>query len=444
MPGYQRLTIGREAFARRRRTTRRSSRPSASATRDLHAGRRLDPAACGHVLVDLERAQLRIAACSPRRPGPTTASRTRPRMYRNLVDAGVDRAPATGHGHDTVDHRRARAARLPAQPQYGGHVAGRRSCARCTASTRTTARCAGTAAREPRLSDDRRRRSRRFRAQNPALFGAERLLRPPVYALVSAELGAVPTCEHRPVHRRWRTIGNLTRRSTGPASAYGSHTQFPIYSTEFGYMTSPPKPRQPEGQGLRRPSRRRPRTTSTGPSTSPARTRGSRPSSSTCCTTRPADGGERLGRLRERAADLERSARSPATAPGGCRCTCRRRPRSRGHSLEVWGGVRAGAVRVARHRRRPADRRHPVRSRTGRSTFTTVQTVTITNREGLLRHPRHVPRQRHGAAHLHLPDRRTCCSYRLRRQPVYQPARAESRSRVRHRRYCARWSPAPT
>ncbi len=83
--------------------------------------------------------------------------------------------------------------------------------------------------------------SRRFRSQNPALFSASAFAAhpyaqatPPNRSLFAqgqdhadvADLAAVPKLE--------RTLDSLNR-------VYGSHKQFPIYSTEFGYQTNPPE-----------------------------------------------------------------------------------------------------------------------------------------------------------------------------------------------------------
>jgi hypothetical protein len=83
--------------------------------------------------------------------------------------------------------------------------------------------------------------SRRFRSQNPALFSAGAFAAhpyaeatPPNKSLLAkgqdhadvADLGAVSKLE--------RTLDSLNR-------VYGSHKQFPIYSTEYGYQTNPPE-----------------------------------------------------------------------------------------------------------------------------------------------------------------------------------------------------------
>ncbi|MDQ6608020.1 MAG: hypothetical protein M3Z06_15930 [Actinomycetota bacterium] len=83
--------------------------------------------------------------------------------------------------------------------------------------------------------------SRRFRSQNPALFSSSAFAAhpyaeatPPNRSLLAkgqdhadvADLGAAGKLE--------RTLDRLNR-------VYGSHKQFPVYSTEYGYQTNPPE-----------------------------------------------------------------------------------------------------------------------------------------------------------------------------------------------------------
>ncbi len=89
--------------------------------------------------------------------------------------------------------------------------------------------------------------SRRFRSQNPALFSSSAFAAhpyaeatPPNKSLFAkgqdhadvGDLGAISKLE--------RTLDSLNR-------AYGSHKQFPIYSTEYGYQTNPPKQSSKQG-----------------------------------------------------------------------------------------------------------------------------------------------------------------------------------------------------
>ncbi len=115
--------------------------------------------------------------------------------------------------------------------------------------------------------------------------------------------------------------------------------------------------------------------------------------------------------IRTRAASSSRTAsRSRATTRSGCRCTCRRAapawPEPRGVGLRP-----AGAVRVARHRRRPPDGRDPVRAQGLEHVHDALDGDDHEPR-GLLRHPR---RRSPAAARsgCSTPTRATdCCSRR--------------------------------
>jgi hypothetical protein len=86
--------------------------------------------------------------------------------------------------------------------------------------------------------------SRRFRAQNPALFEASGVSDHPYmrWYAPNHEPNPDPTNGSSTVdYTSLGTMGNLTRGLDRLNSVYGSRTHFPIYDTEFGYITSPPK-----------------------------------------------------------------------------------------------------------------------------------------------------------------------------------------------------------
>jgi hypothetical protein len=158
-----------------------------------------------------------------------------PRLYRNLLNAAWTALHATGHGADRIligeiapaggPNPGLFAAMTPLRFLRALYCVG--SDLRPLRGTQAAVRgCPATAAG-----------SARFAAANPALFKASGFAVHP-YSFTSlppnvrvpnepeyAELAAMPTVES--------TLDRLQR-------AYGSSTRFPIWSTEFGYITNPP------------------------------------------------------------------------------------------------------------------------------------------------------------------------------------------------------------
>jgi hypothetical protein len=86
--------------------------------------------------------------------------------------------------------------------------------------------------------------SRRFRAQNPALFHASGVSDHPYMRWYKPdhELNPDPTNHLSTAdYASLGVIGHLTSALDRLQRVYGSPTRFPIYNTEFGYITSPPK-----------------------------------------------------------------------------------------------------------------------------------------------------------------------------------------------------------
>ena len=167
-----------------------------------------------------------------------------PRMYRNLLDAAWSSLQATGHATSTDTIVFGELA--PRGQKFWGVFSGMTPLAFLRALY-----CVNSSYRELRGSAARIRGcpvatagSRRFRSQNPALFQASgvsdhaymRWYRP------NAELDPDPT-NGSPTrdYTSLGVIGNLTRALDSLQRVYGSHTRFPIFDTEFGYITSPPK-----------------------------------------------------------------------------------------------------------------------------------------------------------------------------------------------------------
>ena len=227
--------------------------------------------------------------------------------------------------------------------------------------------------------------SRRLpRAASRAVRG-ERRLRPPVHAVVSAERRAQSRPDQRildaPTTPHSRVIGNLdAARSIACSACTGRAGALPDLRHRVRLHHEPAQAQPGPGVarhrcGTSRPavaadymnwaeyiSWRNPRVRSFAqyPMYDPVRPLAV----------------ERLGRLRQRPADLERACRRPPTTPGACplylpTTTTRRRAVARGLGVRPPGDVRGARHRDAADgsdRVRPGDRRGP---------FTTIQTVTL-------------------------------------------------------------------
>jgi hypothetical protein len=176
-------------------------------------------------------------------PGHLTIENS-PRLYRNLVDAAWSGLVATGHGpsSDTILFGEI----APRGESYWGVFSGMTPITflqnlYCVDSSYHELR--GNAARI-RGCPTTAAASRRFQAQNPALFEATGVsdhpyMRwyPPNHELNPDPVNGLHTAQYTSLG----VIGNLTRAMDRLVGVYGSHTRFPIYDTEFGYITSPPK-----------------------------------------------------------------------------------------------------------------------------------------------------------------------------------------------------------
>jgi hypothetical protein len=176
-------------------------------------------------------------------PGHLTIENS-PRMYRGLVDAAWSALQATGHttATDTIVFGEL----APRGQSYWGVFSGMTPLnflrnMYCVDGNYHPLR--GTAARL-RGCPTNAAGSRRFRAQNPALFEASGISDHPYmrWYAPNHELNPDPT-NHLSTrdYTSLGVIGNLTRAMDRLVGAYGSGTRFPIYNTEFGYITAPPK-----------------------------------------------------------------------------------------------------------------------------------------------------------------------------------------------------------
>ena len=158
-------------------------------------------------------------------------------LYRKLLDAAWSALQSTGHGHDTtlIGELAPAGATFAGAPGNFGAMAPLRFlwALYCVDSSYRPLR--GSAARE-RDCPTAAAGSAAFASAHPGLFHASAVADhpypqglPPNEATPGepdyAELADLPSLE--------RTLDALQR-------AYGSRTRFPIYSTEYGYQTTPP------------------------------------------------------------------------------------------------------------------------------------------------------------------------------------------------------------
>jgi len=178
------------------------------------------------------------ASLKPQATGKTGSTLVSPRIYRGLVDAAWKALSSTGHRHDKVVIGEMTARGYP-DVQGGGmyplvflqslycldsHYHQLRSAAAATLGCPTTA--SG---------------SRRFSAQNPILFDATGVSSHPYSRWYPPNVERFSSCRTG-LCASLGDIGDLTKAITKVQHAYGSNRQLPVYSTEYGYQTSPPKP----------------------------------------------------------------------------------------------------------------------------------------------------------------------------------------------------------
>jgi hypothetical protein len=167
-------------------------------------------------------------------PGHLQVENT-PRMYRNLVAAAWNALQATGHSGDSV----LIGELAPRGALNWGVFSGMKPLIFLRAMY-----CVGTNYRPLRGHAAALRGcpttaagSRRFRAQNPGLFDNAGIADHPYMRWYPPNQEKFPD----PNSTSLGEIGNLTRSIDRLQRAYGSKRRLPIYDTEFGYITTPPK-----------------------------------------------------------------------------------------------------------------------------------------------------------------------------------------------------------
>jgi hypothetical protein len=158
-----------------------------------------------------------------------------PRMYRNLSAAAWTALAQTGHGADTI----LIGELAPRGYSLWGVYSGMKPLTFLRALY-----CVGPDYRPLRGSAAAVRGcpatvagSRRFRALNPALFRASGLADHPYMRWYAPNVEQQPD----PQYASLAEIGNLGRVADRLQRIYGSARRLPIWDTEFGYITTPPK-----------------------------------------------------------------------------------------------------------------------------------------------------------------------------------------------------------
>ena len=160
-----------------------------------------------------------------------------PRLYRKLLDAAWTALQTTGHGHDTIliGEIAPAGSTTGLGPGNFNSMAPLRFLRALYCVDSAYRRLHGQAARL-RGCPDTAAGSAAFAAQNPGLFNASGFSDHP-YPQGLAPNVVTPD---EPDFAELAEIPKLERVLDTMQGVYGSHTRFPIYSTEFGYQTTPP------------------------------------------------------------------------------------------------------------------------------------------------------------------------------------------------------------
>jgi hypothetical protein len=170
---------------------------------------------------------------------------TAPMMYRGLLTAGWNALHATGHGHDTIlwGEFAAQGFEPSPNPKSTGGLPGWYGQTRPMLFLRELY-CVDTSFHQLRGSAARSAGcptnaagSRKFRSQNPALFNATGVADHPYPQGQSP----ISTAGNKVDFALFPDLGAFQRTLDRATGAYGAPKKFPIYNTEYGYITSPPK-----------------------------------------------------------------------------------------------------------------------------------------------------------------------------------------------------------
>jgi hypothetical protein len=169
-----------------------------------------------------------------------------PVMYRSLLAAGWSALHATGHGRDTIliGALAARGQVIPSSRKTGlpgayGETPPLQFIRElyCLDSSYHQYRGAAAAVRKCPTTAAA---SRRFRARNPALFSASAWSIHPYPLTNDANVPPTKTHYHNPNYVSFSQIPNMERTLDRIQRGYRSGRRFPIWNTEYGYITNPP------------------------------------------------------------------------------------------------------------------------------------------------------------------------------------------------------------
>jgi hypothetical protein len=162
-----------------------------------------------------------------------------PRAYRGLVEAGWKALKATGHGHDRVLIGEMAPRGFPNVGGGGMYPLLFLQSLYCLDSKYHQLR--GTTASGQGCPTNAAG-SRRFRSHNPALFEATGISTHPYSRWYPPNTEKYSSCVKNVLCASLGDIGDLVSGIAKVQRAYGSNRRPPIYSTEYGYQTSPPLP----------------------------------------------------------------------------------------------------------------------------------------------------------------------------------------------------------
>jgi hypothetical protein len=164
-------------------------------------------------------------------------------MYRQLLDAGWSGLHQSGHGHDTIliGELAPYGQTEPSNvfPGVFGEMVPLRfvRALYCVDSSFRPLQGPAAAARGCPTSTAG---SRSFASQHPALFEASGFAMHPYPSGGVPPNVVLPRLDDDPDFVYLATLSRLTRFLDRVTAVYGAGTHFPIYSTEYGYLTNPP------------------------------------------------------------------------------------------------------------------------------------------------------------------------------------------------------------
>jgi len=162
-----------------------------------------------------------------------------PHIYRGLVDAAWTALAATGRGHDHVLIGELTPRGYPNVGYGGMYPIVFMQSLYCLNSDYQQLRGSAAAAQD---CPTNAAGSRRFRSQNPGLFDAAGISVHPYSRWYPPNSEQFVSCNKNKLCASLGDIGNLVSAIAAVQRAYGSSRRPPVYSTEYGYKTSPPLP----------------------------------------------------------------------------------------------------------------------------------------------------------------------------------------------------------